>query len=140
MPWTPELRHLLRAGRRACGRLSQKTAAHGAGISPIYWQRIESGSVPAAPADTLASMFLAVQITAQRAREAGYRDIAAAMDEIAKARPAEVSAEDYLAAVPGATAEEISALQAMWRALRTKRTADPLEQDFTRNARGNSGN
>lgn len=144
VPWTPELRHLLRTGRRTCGRLSQKAAAKRAGISPVYWQRIESGSMTAAPAGTLASMFLAAEITPQRAAETGHPGVAAAMTEILKARP-EVSAEDYLAAVPGATDEEITALQTVWRALRAKRTMDVAEgsafrNDRTRKTPGDGGN
>ena len=131
----PHLRHLLRAGRRAAGNLSQKAAALRAGISSVYWQKIESGTQPTAPVGTLASMFTATGITAERLRAEGYPDIAAAVDELARLTAPEISTEDYLAATPGASAEEISFLQAALRALRSGRTTEPLEAEFDRNDR-----
>ena len=64
--------------------------------------------------------------------------MADALDELGEMTAAGTSPENYLAATPGATAEEISALQAVWRALKAKRTAEPLEQDFERHNRRNS--
>lgn len=135
VPADQGLRKLLRASRRAAGSLTQRTAAQQAGISAIYWQKIESGAQSSAPADTLAAMFLATGVSPAKLAEEGYPDVAAAMDEIASARPAAVSAEDYLAAIPGASQEEISALQAVWKALRSPRTADPLSRDLGQTSR-----
>jgi transcriptional regulator with XRE-family HTH domain len=138
VPTDQRLRSLLRAGRHAAGKLSQKAAARAAGISPVYWQRIESGNLPSAPASTLAAMFLAAGVPAGRLRDEGYDQVAAALDELTSMKAAEVSPEDYLAATPGASAEEITALQALWKVMRAGRTPEPLEQDFTRHARKNS--
>ena len=85
VPADSRLRHLLRAGRRASGRLSQKTAAQRAGISPVYWQKIESGTQQAAPAATLAAMCAAAGITASQLRDEGYAEIASAADELSRA-------------------------------------------------------
>jgi transcriptional regulator with XRE-family HTH domain len=135
VPADQQLRDLLRTCRRAAGSLSQRAAAQRAGISPVYWQKIESRTVKTAPAGTLAAMFLAVSASPGHLRDAGYAVIADIMDELARSAAREVTAEDHLAATPGATEEEITALQAIWRALKASRTADPLEQDFTRHAR-----
>jgi transcriptional regulator with XRE-family HTH domain len=126
VPVDQRLRHLLRVGRRASGKLSQKDAARRAGISPVYWQQVESGKRRAAPAGTLAAMFLAAGITAGQLRDEGYEDIASVLDELAKMAAPEVGAEEHLAATPGASPEEISALQAVWLALRAKRAPDPF--------------
>jgi Helix-turn-helix domain len=134
----PHLRALLRAARRAAGDLSQRAAARQAGISLVYWQKIESGKLPAAPAGTLAVMFAATGARSGQLQDEGYPRVASAMDELAAVSAPEPSAEDHLAATPGASAEEISALQAVWRALRAKRTTDPLEPDIEQNHRRNS--
>lgn len=122
----PGLRRILRAGRRAAGNISQQVAASRARISTVYWQKIESGAVPQIPAGTAASMLQAVEATPQDLRDQGYIDVAAAMDELAAAGRPELSPEEHLAATPGATPEDISALQAVWRALKSPRTTDPL--------------
>jgi transcriptional regulator with XRE-family HTH domain len=126
VPTDQRLRRLLKAGRRASGNLSQRAAAKIAGISAVYWQKIESGTQAAAPADTLAAMFTAAGVTPARLRAEGYPDMAAAIDELAGMAAPAPAAEDYLAATPGASPEEISALQAVWRALRARRTPDPF--------------
>jgi len=129
VPADQRLRHLLRTGRRAAGRLSQKTAAQRAGISPVYWQKIESGTQQAAPAATLAAMCTAAGITAGQLRDAGYTEIASAADELAALAAVPVTPEEHLAATPDATPEEISFLQAAWQVLRAKRTPDPFGPD-----------
>lgn len=129
------LRNLLRAGRRASGSLSQKSAAQRAGISEVYWQKIESGSQQTAPEDTLAAMLLAAGITPGKIRDEGYDQLASAMDQLGSVTIAPPDPEDYLASTPGASAEEISALQTVWRALRAGRTAEPIEEDFIRHDR-----
>ena len=130
VPADQRLRRLLKAGRRASGNLSQKTAAQRAGISLVRWQQIESGTAASAPADTLAAMFAAVGITAVRLHDEGYPDIAQAVEELDDALTGRTSVEEHLAATPGATSEEISALQAVWQVLRAKRTAEPFEEKF----------
>lgn len=135
VPADRRLRDLLRAGRKASGNLSQRAAAQRAGISAVYWQKIESGSHPAAPADTLASMLLAAGITASRLRDEGYGGLADAVDELGSVTIAPPDPEDYLAAMPDASEEEVSALQAVWRALKAKRTTEPFEQDLERSRR-----
>ncbi len=126
VPSDQRLRYLLRSGRRAAGNLSQKAAARRAGISSVYWQKIESGTQQAAPAGTLAAMCLAAGIAARQLRDEGYTDIASVLDELAGMAAPEISAEEHLAATPGATPEEISFLQAALRALRAGRTPDPF--------------
>jgi transcriptional regulator with XRE-family HTH domain len=121
-----KLRRLLRTCRRAGGNISQKAAARSAGISAVYWQKIEAGTQQTAPLDTLAAMFLAAGATASLLRDEGYPDLADAVDELARAAGSAVTAEEHLAATPGATAEEISFLQAALRALRAGRTPDPF--------------
>jgi transcriptional regulator with XRE-family HTH domain len=136
VPADQHLRHLLRASRRACG-LSQKAAARRAGISPVYWQKIESGTQRTAPAGTLAAMFLATGITAGQLQDEGYKDIASILDELASLTAKPPSPEEHLAATPGATEEEISFLQAAWRVLKAGRTPDPFgpEPPGTRSSR-----
>lgn len=127
------LRSLLRAGRRGAGNLSQKDAAERAGISEIYWQKIESGRQPTAPADTLAAMLAVTPVTPEQLRESGFPAIAEDLAELramGKAVWQAADPEQYLAETPGASAEEITALQAVWRALRAGRTPEPFEQDF----------
>jgi transcriptional regulator with XRE-family HTH domain len=136
VPAGQRLRDLLKAGRRASGNLSQKTAAERAGISLIYWQRIESGRIAAAPPGTLAVMCQATGVTAQRLRDEGYPAVADALRDLDAA--AGVTAEDHLAATPGASAEEIGVLKAVWAALKARRTTDPLEADFDQNSRHSS--
>lgn len=126
VPADPRLRELLRTGRRASGNISQRSAAQRAGISPVYWQKIESGTQSSVPEDTLASMCLAAGITACQLRDEGYEELASAVDELGAMTIAPPSPEDHLAATPDATPEEISFLQAAWRALRAKRTTDPF--------------
>lgn len=135
VPADQRLRDLLRTGRRASGNLSQKSAAQRAGISPVYWQKIESGTQESVPEDTLASMFLATGITAGQLRDEGYGDLAAAVDELGSMTIAPPSPEDHLAATPGATPEEISFLQAAWRALRARRTTDPFGPELSETRR-----
>lgn len=130
----PRLRSILESGRRAAGNLSQRAAAGRAGISPVYWQKIESGAHPAAPAGTLASMFRATGVSAGYLRNEGYTVVAAALDDLTGAAP-EIGPEEYLAATPGASAEEITALQAVWRALKAQRTAEPLESELGQHSR-----
>jgi transcriptional regulator with XRE-family HTH domain len=125
VPADQHLRHLLRASRRA-GGLSQKSAARRAGISSVYWQKIESGTQRAAPAGTLAAMCLATGITAGQLQDEGYKDIACVLAELAEMTAAPPSPEEHLAATPGATKEEISMLQAVWRVIRSGRTPDPF--------------
>lgn len=131
------IRHLLRAGRRAAGNLSQREAAERAGISEVYWQKIESGTQPSAPPGTLVAMLTAVGTTMAQLQDEGYADLAlAAADYNALHAPSvPPTPEDHLAATPGATAEEIGALQAVWRALRASRTAEPYSQEFERSRR-----
>src|SRR5215472_8309787 len=124
------MRQLLRAGRRSAGNLSQKNAAQRAGISAVYWQKIESGAQQQVPVDTLAMMFTATGIGAERLEAEGYPDIASASEDIAGPEP--LTAEEHLAATPGATAEEVSALKAVWLALRAGRTAEPFERELRR--------
>jgi hypothetical protein len=126
VPADQRLRDLLRTGRRASGNLSQGSAAKRAGISSVYWQKIEAGTLQAAPEDTLATMCIAAGITAARLRDEGYENLAATVDELGAVVIAPPDPEDHLAATPGASQEEISALQAVWRALRAKRTTDPF--------------
>lgn len=133
------LRALLRAGRKASGNLSQRAAAEKAGFKAVYWQKIESGAQPTAPASTLAAMFLAAGVKPALLREQGYPELADLVEELAALRATEVSPEDYLAAIPGASEEEISALQTVWRALRAKRTTEPLEPDFNEHDRRQPG-
>jgi len=130
VPTDSRLRHLLRAGRKAGGRLSQKSAAQRAGISPVYWQKIESGTQQAAPVSTLAAMFLAAGVTAGQLQDEGYAEIASAVDELASMQPPPTTPEEHLAATPDATPEEISFLQAAWQVLKAGRTADPLGQEL----------
>jgi transcriptional regulator with XRE-family HTH domain len=138
VPTDRRLRDLLRAGRRASGSLSQKTAAQRAGISSVYWQKIESGTQRTVPEDTLAMMLAAAGITAVRLRDEGYGGLASAVDDLGAAVIAPPAPEDYLAATPGASQEEVSALQAVWRALRTGRTTEPDEPDFRQHRRPRS--
>lgn len=126
VPADQRLRHLLRTGRKAAGRLSQKSAAQQAGISPVYWQKIESGTQQSVPAGTLAAMCLAAGITAGRLRDEGYAEIASAVDELASMTAAPLAPEEHLAATPGATPEEISFLQAAWRVLKSGQAPDPF--------------
>lgn len=131
------VRNLLQAGRRASGNLSQREAAQRAGISAVYWQKIESGAQQSVPATTLAAMLAVAGVTEGRLRGEGYEDLARAVaDHTAASAPEAPSAEEYLAATPGASTEEISALQAVWRALRAERTAEPFEQELRRTRRG----
>lgn len=131
------VRDLLHAGRRASGNLSQREAAQRAGISAVYWQKIESGAQQSVPVTTLAAMLAAVEVSEARLQGEGYGDLARAVaDYNAVSRPGTPSAEEYLAATPGASTEEISALQAVWRALRAERTAEPFEQELRRTRRG----
>lgn len=134
----PRLRHILQTGRRAAGNLSQRAAAERAGISLPYWQKIESGTLDHIPAGTLATMLTAIGASPEYLRDQGYAEVADVMEELTSMPDTRVRAEDYLAAVPGASAEEISALQAVWRALRAKRVTDPLESDL-RHTRRDSG-
>jgi len=131
----PHLRGILQAARRHAGGLSQRAAAKRAGISSVYWQKIESGAAPTVPAGTLAAMFQATGVSATCLRDEGYPGVAAALDTLTAV---EHSAEEHLAATPGATAEEISALQAVWQALRARRTTEPLEPDLEQHSRRNS--
>jgi hypothetical protein len=48
------------------------------------------------------------------------------VDDLSAMAIAPPDPEDHLAATPGASQEEVSALQAVWRALRAGRTADPF--------------
>lgn len=122
------LRDLLRAGRTASGNISQREAARRAGFKIAYWQKIESGTQPSAPAETLAAMFRAIGISAGQLRDDGYPEIADRLAELESAMRREVTAEEYLTGVPGASQEEINALQALWLALRrARRTSDPLD-------------
>ena len=138
VPTDRRLRSLLQAARKAAGNLTQREAAARAGISAIRWQQIESPRTSQAPASTLAAMLLAVKATPGRLRDEGYREIADAMDDLASMQPAEVSAEDHLAATPGASAEEISALQSVWKALKAGRTPDPFDGELRRTQRSNA--
>lgn len=133
-----DLRGFLRAGRTAAGKLSQRSAARRAGISPVYWQKIESGRQQTAPAGTLAAMFHAVRFPVRLLTADGHKPVAAALRKLTETTSPEPSAEDYLAATPGASAEEVSALQAVWQALRARRTPDPVEPDFERSRRRNN--
>ena len=135
VPVDQRLRHLLRTGRKASGRLSQKSAAQRAGISPVYWQKIESGTQQTAPAGTLAMMYIAAGVTAGQLRDEGYAEIASAADELSALAAVPVTPEEYLAATPDATPEEITALQAVWLALRAKRTADPFGPELRSTSR-----
>jgi transcriptional regulator with XRE-family HTH domain len=126
VPTDQRLRNLLRAGRKASGNLSQGSAAKRAGISAVYWQKIESGALQAAPEDTLAAMCRAAGIAAVQLRDEGYENLASAVDDLSAMAIAPPDPEDHLAATPGASQEEVSALQAVWRALRAGRTADPF--------------
>lgn len=137
------LRHLLRTGRRASGHMSQRDAAARASISEVYWQKIESGAQLSAPAETLAAMCTVAGITAARLRAqncTAWAQIADALDDLSEADSPEQQAdpEEHLAAMPGATQEEISALQAVWRALRAKRSPEPFEPEFRRTRRRGS--
>ena len=123
VPADPHLRQLLRTGRRAAGNLSQRSAAQRAGISSVYWQKIESGALQAAPASTLATMFMAAGISGNRLRDEGYAEVASAVDELVSLATAPPTPEEHLAATPGATPEEINALQAVWLVLKTAHTA-----------------
>ena len=129
------LQRLLRAARRASGNLSQKEAAGLADISEVYWQKIESGAQQSAPVHTLAAMCTAVKISSDRLRSEGYAEIADAVDALNQTAAPEPDAEDHLAATPGATDEEISALQAVWRAMRAGRTAEPYGPEIQRTRR-----
>lgn len=128
-----QLRHLLRAGRRAPRRMSQREAAARAGISTVYWQKIESGRIPSAPTDTLAAMLAAVDVPVEVVRELDYHHIAEQMDTAADVSSrSRLGPEDHLAITPTADAHDVALLQQLWRWLKANRLPDSFEEELRR--------
>lgn len=116
------LRKLIRMHRREKARLTQEEAALRAGISTIYWKRIEQGSV-GAPVDTLARMLYAVEAEAAYLRGAGYEELALEVEERVKAleqggSPFGDEAESHLWRTPGMSDRLRYALIAYLRTVR----------------------
>ena len=73
---------LLRASRmRTRPRLSQKAAAEAAGVSEVYWSKIESGAKDRAELDYLAEMCIAVGVPVRVLRKFGHHELADAVQK-----------------------------------------------------------
>ena len=76
------LRVVLAAGRNnARPRISQQVAAQRAGIAEHTWTRLESGAVTRTTQGTYLKMVTAIAVPPRVLREAGYRGLAAALEE-----------------------------------------------------------
>lgn len=129
-PLTPDLRDLLRITRTQVAGLSQRQAALAAGgMSEVWWRTIETGRAGTAPADTVARMAYALDITPEQLRNIGQDHIA---DLVERRRalltpeirePPNDEAEQHLWETPGVSDDIRAALVAYLRTLRNMRTA-----------------
>ena len=74
---TRDLTDLIRLQRREVAGLTQKGAAMAAGgMSEVWWRQIERGQAKTAPADTIARMAYAIDITPEQLRNIGENEVA----------------------------------------------------------------
>lgn len=131
------LRALIRAARRDPERwdkpkgLTQRELALMIGRSQVWVRQIESGYVPSAPADTLASICYRLRIDVAYVRELGFTDVADAVDAMTMLDQVHVlpTTEDHLRATPGLTDDQREQLVIAARDLRRE---EPLGQDIWR--------
>ena len=129
-PLTQDLRDLLRITRTQVAGLSQRQAALAAGgMSEVWWRTIESGRVKTVPADTVARMAYALDITPEQLHNIGEDHVA---DLVERRRallspespaPPDDPAEQHLWETPGVSDDERLALIAYLRTLRHMRSA-----------------
>jgi hypothetical protein len=74
------LRVVLRTGRHKA-KLSQITAAARAGISGIWWAKLETGTHTMTTQDTFIKMIMAVHVPSRVLKRAGYPSLALALEE-----------------------------------------------------------
>ena len=108
IPLSQDLTDLLRLQRREVAGLTQKGAALAAGVmSEIWWRQIESGHAKTAPAETLARMAYAIDVTPQQLRNIGQDRVAELVERrrtLLEPEPdyaPQSELEAYLMATPG---------------------------------------
>ena len=80
IPLDDSFAELLRASRmRTRPRLSQKAAADVAGVSEVYWSKIESGAKDTADLDYLCEMCIAVRVPVRALEKSGHHKLAEAV-------------------------------------------------------------
>lgn len=85
-----------------------------AGISPAYWNRIETGRQAGADYDTVTAMCHAVNVASAALAAIGEGALARDTERLREM----ADPEDYLRRTPGATDDEVRLLLTFWRALR----------------------
>jgi transcriptional regulator with XRE-family HTH domain len=121
---TADLRDLLRLTRTDVAGMSQRQAALAAKLSAPWWRRIESGSEDYAPAETLARMCYALDISPAQLRAIGQDDVADLVERRRSLIGPEAAdpAEQHLWDTPETTEDQRASLVAHLRALRDVRS------------------
>jgi DNA-binding Xre family transcriptional regulator len=121
---TDDLTDLIRYQRKEVSRLTQKGAALAAGeMSEVWWQQIESGRAESVPADTLARMCYAIDVSPDQLRAIGQDRIARLVDRRRRLLEPESSAksssamDDHLMRTPGLTQAQCIVLIELARGL-----------------------
>jgi transcriptional regulator with XRE-family HTH domain len=119
---------LLKLVRTDVAKLSQRQAALAAGgMSESWWRQIETGQADTVPADTVAKMAYAIDVSPEQLRSIGEGHVADLVERrrslLAPEPPASDEGENHLLHTPGATATERAALVAFFRSMRQARSA-----------------
>lgn len=128
-PLTPDLCDLLRLTRTTAGLNQRQAGLAAGGMSEVWWRTIETGRAGTVPADTIARMAYAIDISPDQLRNIGEDHVASLVErrrallEPEIASPADDDAEHHLWETPGLTPETRAALITYLRTLRHVRPA-----------------
>jgi DNA-binding Xre family transcriptional regulator len=129
-PLTADLCDLIRITRTQVAGLSQRQAALAAGgMSEVWWRTIETGRAGTAPADTVARMCYALDISPEQLRAIGEDDVADLVERRRALLTPEIreppgdEAEHHLWETPSVTDDIRTALVAYLRTLRRTKSA-----------------